>query len=153
MITSMNLSAVKAICSWEYPDPYDVYNYMSFDEAVKNNSPLLNDKYKDNYLCFWKKQILTAYINVYQKDGKVFIGIGLYPAFCGMGLGKTYLKQGIETAKSRYPDSEIWVEVRSWNIRAMKCYENCGFKEQCKEIVKDRFGNNEEFVFMKLEEE
>ena len=57
----MNLSAVKAICSWQYPEPYDVYNYM----------------------CFWENQKLSAYINIYTKDDKVFIGIGLSPDCCG----------------------------------------------------------------------
>lgn len=153
MIASMSLSAVKAICLWKYPEPYDVYNYMSFDEAVRNNSALLKEESKDNYLCFWKNNTLTSYINIYLKDGKVFIGIALSPDNCGKGLGKTYLKKGIETAKSRYPDSEIWVQVRSWNKRAIKCYESCGFKEKYKENVKDRFGNDDEFVFMRLEEE
>lgn len=151
MITSMNITAVKEICSWKYPEPYDVYNYVPFEEAVKSNSPLLRDENKNNYLCFWENETLTAYINIYQKDSKVFIGIGLAPDFCGKGLGKTYLKQGIETARSCYSESEIWVEVRSWNERAIKCYENCGFKEQYKETVKDRFGNDTEFVYMQKE--
>ena len=53
MITSMNLSAVKAICSWHYPAPYDIYDYMSFDEAVNNSSPLLQEENRDNYICFF----------------------------------------------------------------------------------------------------
>lgn len=149
MISSMNISAVKQICSWKYPAPYDVYNYMSFEEAVKTNSPLLNAENKDNYLCFWENDILTAYINIYRKDSKIFLGIGIMPDYCGKGLGKAYLEKGISVAKSRYPKSEIWVEVRSWNKRAVKCYEKCGFKEQYRKIIKDRFKNNTGFVFMK----
>ena len=152
MITSMNLSAVKAICSWQYPEPYDVYNYMSFEEAVNCGSPLLKEENKNNYQCFWENQKLSAYINIYTKDDKVFIGIGLSPDCCGKGHGKTYLKQGLEIAEARCPGSEIWVKVRSWNIRAIKCYESCGFKEKYKETIKDRFGNDTEFVFMILEE-
>ena len=148
MITAINISAVKAICSWKYPEPYDVYNYMSFDEAVKTNSPLLKGENKDNYICFWEGEILTAYINIYKKNEMIFLGIGLSPDYCGKGLGKTYLNQGIETAKTRYPGKEIWVQVRSWNTKAIKCYESCGFAEKYKEIIKDRFGNDEEFVFM-----
>ncbi len=107
MKTSMNISAVKSICSWRYPEPYDVYNYMSFDKAVKNNAPLLKDENKDNYICFWEDETLSAYINIYKKDENVFLGIGLSPDLCGKGFGETYLRQGIETAKSRYPKSEI----------------------------------------------
>lgn len=149
MISSMNISAVKNICSWQYPTPYDIYNYMSFEEAVKTNSPLLNAENKDNYLCFWEKDTLTAYISIYKKDKKAFLGIGLAPGLCGKGLGKMYLEKGVSEAKSRYPESEIWVEVRSWNKRAIKCYEKCGFKEIYKEIITDRFENKVEFVFMK----
>ncbi len=153
MVTSMNITAVKAICSWQYPEPYDIYNYMPFDEGVKSNSPLLKEENKDNYICFWEEETLTAYINIYKRDNEVFLGIGLSPDYCGRGLGKAYLRQGIEKAKSSYPDSEIWVQVRSWNIRAIKCYEACGFKEKYKKSIKDRFGNDEEFIFMWLEEE
>lgn len=152
MITSMNLSAVKTICSWQYPEPYDVYNYMSFEEAVNCGSPLLKEENENNYMCFWENEVLSAYINIYTKDDKVFIGIGLSPDCCGKGHGKTYLKQGLEIAKARYPGSEIWVEVRSWNIRAIKCYESCGFTEKYRRIINDRFGNDTEFVFMILEE-
>ena len=153
MKTAMNISAAKAICSWKYPEPYDVYNYMSFDEAVESNSPLLNNENKDNYICFWENETLSAYINIYKKDEKIFLGIGLSPDLCGKRFGEAYLIQGIETAKSRYPDREIWVQVRSWNKRAVKCYDNCGFSEKYKETLKDRFGNDEEFVFMRLEED
>lgn len=151
MLTPMNISAVSAICQWKYPRPYDVYNYMTFEEAVISDSPLLKAENKDNYLCFWKDETLTAYINIYKKDDRVFLGIGVAPDLCGKGLGKAYLKQGIEKAKILYPDSELWVQVRSWNIRAIKCYESCGFKEKYKETEEDRFFNKAEFVFMGLE--
>lgn len=148
MISPINTAAVKEICSWQYPEPYDVYNYMSFDKAAKSNSPLLKSENKDNYICFWEDGTLTAYINIYKKNETVFLGIGLSPDLCGKGLGKAYLKQGIQAAEKRYPDRKIWVQVRSWNLRAIKCYESCGFTQEYKEIIKDRFGNDEEFVFM-----
>ena len=151
MITSMNLIAVKEICSWQYEPPYDVYNYFSFDEAVKNNSPLLKEENRDNYICFWENETLIAYLHIYRIDDRIFFGIGICPAMCSKGLGKNYLKKGIEVASELYPDSEIWVQVRSWNIRAIKCYKSCGFKEKYREAKKDRFGKNEEFIFMSME--
>ncbi len=93
MITNMTPEAVKVICSWKYPSPYDVYN-LSFDEASENGSPLLNKSNTDNYLCFWDDEILIAYISIYKKGDCVFLGIGLAPDYCSKGLGKYYLKQG-----------------------------------------------------------
>ena len=153
MITSMNINAVKTICLWKYPEPYNIYNYMSFEEAIKNNSPLLNDKNSNNYVCFWENETLTAYISIIRKDNRIFLGIGVSPDYCGNGLGKIYLKQGVEIAEKRYPDSEIWIQVRVWNERAIKCYEKCNFKKQYKKTVIDRFGNEEEFIFMRKEKQ
>lgn len=151
MITNMTPEAVKEICSWNYPPPYDAYNYMSFNEAIKNKSPLLNEASADNYLCFWDNGVLVAYLGIFQKGESVFLGIGLAPDYCSKGLGKEYLNYGINIAKTRFPNKEIWVQVRSWNIRAIRCYENCGFKEQYRKNTKDRLGNDGEFIFMCLE--
>lgn len=113
MITNMTPEAVKSICSWQYPPPYDVYNYMSIDEAIKNESPWLDVENADNYICFWDDEILIAYISIFKKEDRVFIGIGLAPDYCSKGLGKHYLKQGVATAKIRYPNDRICIQVRS----------------------------------------
>ena len=141
-------AAVKDICSWKYPPPYNVYN-CEYDEV--SGSMLEEEKCK-NYLCFWENDTLNAYINIYCKNDKFFLGIGLSPEKCGKKLGKVYLLQGISEAKKRYPNKTIWVQVRSWNQRAIKCYKSCGFKKQYKDIEKDRHGKDEEFVFMCLQE-
>ncbi len=149
-ITSMNERAAKSICSWNYPQPYDVYNFLSYEESLKHDVAILKQENSDNYLCFWENNVLVAYINFYINSQKLMIGVGLSPEKCGKGLGETYLKLGIKEANKRYPDKTVWVQVRSWNKRAIKCYKNCGFKEQYREIKKDRNGNDAEFVFMCL---
>ena len=108
MITSINLSAVKAICSWEYPEPYNVYDYMCFDEAVRNNSPLLNSDNKDNYLCFWNDVTLVAYTSIIPKGENLYIGIGVAPQFCGQGMGETLLNQTIIECKRRYSPCSVF---------------------------------------------
>ena len=62
-----------------------------------NEGKEIKGEIKDNYICFWENETLTAYINIHLKDGKVFIGIALSPDNCGKGLGKTYLKNVLQT--------------------------------------------------------
>ena len=150
MITSMNTSAAKQICSWKYEPPYSVYNYISYKRAAEENTAIVNPEKADDYLCFWQEDILVAYVSIILKNENVFLGIGLAPQFCGKGLGSYYLQQGIEEAIKRHPDREIWLQVRSWNERAIRCYEKCGFVKKYTEDVRDGTDNISNFTFMCL---
>lgn len=151
IIESMTLEAAKQICSWKYVQPYSVYNYIAYEEAVKKQAAIINPQNSDNYLCFWNNKKLIAYTSIILKEEKVYIGIGIAPQFCGQGLGNVYLNKTVLEAQKRYPDKEIWVQVRSWNERAIKCYHKSGFIEKYKKIISDRFNKNTEFVFMRYE--
>ena len=150
MFTKMNDLAAKQICNWKYEHPYSVYNYMEYDEAVKKCAAIVNPEKAENFLCFWDKNVLIAYINIYTMEEKIYIGIGLSPDYCGKGLGEYFLKQGIAEAKKRYPKEKIWIKVRSWNKRALRCYQKCGFA--IISIHKDLNSEKdfENFVFMCL---
>ncbi len=151
IIKSMNHEAAKQICDWQYNQPYCVYNYLTYNEAVKKQSEIIKAKNANNYLCFWNNKTLVAYTSIILKDEKVYIGIGIAPGFCGQGLGSLYLSQTVLEAQKRYPDKEIWVQVRSWNERAINCYCKCGFIEKYREILFDRFNRKTEFIFMQYE--
>ena len=148
IIEPMNPEAAKQICSWQYEPPYSVYNYMTYEEALKAQAMITRSENAENYLCFWNDKTLVAYTSIIPKDESVFIGIGIAPPFCGRDLGKIFINKTLLEAQKRFPDKEIWVQVRSRNERAIKCYKSCGFKEKLKKIIKDRFENYEEFIFM-----
>lgn len=151
IIKSMNHEAAKQICGWQYNPPYCVYNYLTYYEAVKKQSEIIKTENANNYFCFWNNETLVAYTSIILKDEKVYIGIGIAPEFCGQGLGHLYLNRTVLEAQKRYPDKEIWVQVRSWNERAINCYCKCGFIEKYRAILLDRFNRNTEFVFMQYE--
>ena len=152
IITSMSEQAARQICDWNYEHPYSVYNYLPYEEAIRANARIVNSEYKDDYLCFWNDgDTLIGYVSLILKSGRLFLGIGLAPEYCSKGFGKTILLQSIEIAKQRYGAStEIWVQVRCWNERAIKCYSSCGFEFQYYEDLPDRYGKTEKFSFMKL---
>lgn len=151
-ITNMSESAAKQICSWIYEKPYDVYNYLSYEDAVRLNAIITQKERADSFLCFWENDSkLTAYVRLMYQGDRLFLGIGLAPDCCGQGAGRMYLSNGIAAAQERYGKNvDIWLQVRSWNKRAIKCYLSCGFKVEYYENAPDKTGQMQEFCFMKL---
>ena len=41
--------------------------------------------------------------------------------------GREMLALAYDISKSRYPDKPLYLEVRTWNTRAVKCYQRAGF--------------------------
>ena len=151
LITAMTEAAGRQICSRKYEYPYSIFNYLPYDEAVRTGARITKSECKDDYLCFWNESdILIGYVSFIKKSEKLFLGIGLAPEYCSKGLGKKILFQSIEKAKQRYgDDTEIWIQVRSWNERAIKCYISCGFEAIYNDNIPDKSGNIEKFCFMK----
>lgn len=153
-ITNMNEQAAKQICSWEYEYPYSVYNYYNYEEALQVGARIIQSQYADDYLCFWNDDKLEAYISYIFQSDRLYLGISLSPDCCGKGMGKEYLLKGIQEAYKKYgTDISIWLKVRSWNKRAVKCYLSCGFIIEYAQIAKNRFNSDEEFCFMKYYKE
>ena len=38
------------------------------------------------------------------------------------------LEQAYMVSKQKYPNKPLYLEVRTWNTRAVKCYERAGFR-------------------------
>jgi len=149
-MTNMNENIVKEITTWKYGGEYSVYNTESFGDLKARNSHIVNPAKSNNYICYFNNEDkLIAYTNIMKKDnGVIFLGIGLAPEFCGKGLGKYILEHSIKEIKKRYSEGKIALQVRSWNIRAIKCYEKIGFEKLKCEVIEDHNGKKTEFVFM-----
>ena len=44
-----------------------------------------------------------------------------------MGYGTRILLESYELSKQLYPEKPLYLEVRTWNKRAIKCYQKAGF--------------------------
>ena len=117
----------KEICSWKYEGGYSIYNLPSFEEMKKLQSGFMNPLREKNYRAFLIDDILIGYINLTEKENSVFLGIGVHPDFCGKGYGKKILKEACQLAQELYPDKLQYLEVRTWNKRAINCYKQVGF--------------------------
>lgn len=103
-IQPMNPEFAGEIARWKYPDEYSVYSFEPSPELI---TELLNGSYYSctdehgwliGYYCFGHSaQIPTAEDYPYDDDS-LDIGLGLSPEGCGMGLGASFLRPGLDFA-------------------------------------------------------
>ena len=150
IINDMNLEIAKEIASWNYEGDYAIYNTPSLEVMVEKKYSLVNPAKAKDFFCFYDDEgNLLGYSKVNRKEDCAFLGIGLAPIYTGKGLGKTILSLTIKEIEKVCPNMPILIEVRSWNKRAINCYLSCGFVITETKSQIDHFGNLQEFVFMK----
>lgn len=120
----------KQLCTWSYQGEYSVYNFSPWEIAVQQNQGITNPYVREstfrsvsdengNFIGFFRMSK--------EKSGKVEIGLGLKPECCGLGLGKSFVEAITEYTLAQHPDCPIYMEVRTFNVRAVKCYKTCGY--------------------------
>ena len=115
------------ICSWKYEGEYEMYNLPPYDEMREQQIGFCNPKSEKNYFAFLDGDVLAGFVNILEEQTEVFIGIGVNPNLCGKHYGRNILQTAYEISKQRYPDKPLYLEVRTWNTRAVKCYQRAGF--------------------------
>ena len=149
--SSMNEEYARQITEWNYEGEYSDYNLPSYEECKNKKYGITREDRKDNYIVYTINDEVVFYSNMKEMDNnKLYIGVGLKPEYCGKGLGNFFLNDSIIEMKKRYPERTLFLEVRSWNKRAIKSYEKIGFKITNTVISKDRLGNDTEFIEMEM---
>ncbi|CEO21829.1 GNAT family N-acetyltransferase [Paraclostridium sordellii] len=132
----MNLKPVKfteelakEVTTWKYEGDYEIYNLPSWDEVLKKQISLGREEKRKNFIGYVNEQNnLVGFVNLVDEEDSVFLGIGVKTKYCGVGIGKQIIKMALDECKKRYKNKPIILEVRSWNKRAINCYESQGFK-------------------------
>ncbi|MBR5410757.1 MAG: GNAT family N-acetyltransferase [Clostridia bacterium] len=115
-----------AICEWKYDGVYSIYNSIPYEEQVKTRRGFANPK--NNYYSFFDGSELIAYINLVEKETEVLLGVSVAPAFCDRGYGQKICKTACGLSRQLYPGKPVCIQVRTWNMRAVRCYEKAGFR-------------------------
>jgi len=118
----------RAICVWTYPGKYALYNLPPYEEMQAKQRGFCHPEREANYLAFHEADGLAGFVNIRAEENTVFIGIGVHPERCGQGLGQRILRKTASIAHERHPGKTLYLEVRTWNIRAIRCYEKEGFR-------------------------
>ena len=115
------------LCSWKYAGEYGIYNLPSYGVMKEQHMGFMNPSNEKNYFAFLDEDVMVGFVNILEKDTEVFIGIGVNPALCGKHYGRRILEEAYHISKRLYPEKPLYLEVRTWNMRAVMCYKNAGF--------------------------
>lgn len=115
------------ICSWRYPGEYSIYNLPPYEEMAKSKRGFADPCKAKNYYCFIDSGVLVGFVNILEEEKEVFIGIGIKPELCDKHYGRRILDEAYKISKKLYPGKPLYLEVRTWNKRAVKCYQSAGY--------------------------
>lgn len=119
----------KEISTWVYEGKYSIYNFPPWKIMLKEKFALCNPIKRKSFIAYTDEaDNLIGFVNLVDEGKYVFFGIGLKPNICGKGIGKEVVNMSIEESKNKFGLKPIILEVRSFNKRAIKCYESQGFK-------------------------
>lgn len=147
-VRPLTLQDQHRICSWCYPGRYAVYDLPSREEMARRQMGFADPAQAPNYWGFREGDALVGYVNLRPEEAGVFVGIGVEPARCGQGVGRRMLRQAVQMAKQRWPDKRPYLVVRTWNVRAVRCYRAAGFRAEGEPFRQTTPAGEGEFVRM-----
>ncbi len=131
---NMNEKYGSIIKKWEYEGEYMIYNYA-------NSECLLDPANWDNiYAVLDENNDLVGEVTFYKNTADeeenafeasdMFYGQGMRPDLTGKGYGSELITQALKFGidKFDYKRAYIFLDVLSFNKRAIKAYEKCGFR-------------------------
>ena len=113
------------ITEWKYEGEYSVYNAEPYEEQKKKGFGFANPQ--NRFYSFYDEKKLIGFINLYEEKTEVFFGIGVKPEECGKGYGSQMTETACKISRELFPGKPLYLEVRTWNQRAVRCYEKAGF--------------------------
>ena len=113
------------ITEWKYEGEYSVYNAEPYEEQKKKGFGFANPQ--NHFYSFYDEKKLIGFINLYEEKTEVFFGIGVKPEECGKGYGSQMTETACKISRRLFPGKPLYLEVRTWNQRAVRCYEKAGF--------------------------
>lgn len=114
------------ITAWEYEGEYAIYNATPYAEQKKKGFGFANPL--NHFYSFYAGEELVGFINLYEEKTEVFFGIGVAPAHCGKGYGRQMTEIACTLSRRLFPGKPLYLEVRTWNTRAVRCYQKAGFR-------------------------
>ncbi len=146
--TPMTQAEAEEIAGWHYPGEYAFYDADWIPEGL---GELLDPEQRgDQYHSAWNAEgELEGFAQLSPLEGGATeIGLGLRPDLTGRGLGQAFTDAVIDLAR-RLGAGRITLAVATFNTRAIRVYERCGFVETGRH-VRNLGGRDWEFADMEL---
>lgn len=139
----------RLICEWKYEGDYAIYNSLPYEEQLEKQRGFANPK--NNFYSFYDGAMLIGYVNIVEEEFEVFFGAGVRPDCCNQGFGQEMSRVAREISRQQHPGKPVYLEVRTWNHRAVRCYEKAGFRIVGEPIVQTTPLGKGTFYRMKID--
>jgi ribosomal-protein-alanine N-acetyltransferase len=128
-LDSMTEEDGRMICEWRYLAPYDLYRWPPWETMVTQGREFGDENIRQSqYMSVRGEQgQLVGYVQFFEMDRTLRLGMGLRPDCCDLGWGATLTRMAVQEARRRQPGAEVDLEVEQWNKRAIRVYEKAGF--------------------------
>ena len=117
----------REVCSWKYPGEYSCYDLPSYEELKARNSMFGNPLRVKNFRSYYDGELFVGITNLVEEEKEVFLGISVHPDLCSKGYGSVMVNTAYKISHQLYPNKPLYLTVRIWNKRAIRCYEKAGF--------------------------
>lgn len=130
-IKPMSEAAAREVCRWKYPGEYAVSNYPAWEDLKTSNSGPANDFIRETqFYAVYDRDVLAAHFRLAEDGDSVTVGLGFCSEYCGKGAGSALMALVKDCARERFPNKPLRLFVRTFNQRAIRCYERAGFRRQ-----------------------
>ena len=157
----MTRKYAETMMNWRYQEPYDFYDFENSEEMMRelmngDYYGVVNDVDVESLIGFFcvrnSARVPGGYsAGIYERLDFLDIGLGLEPSQTGKGLGRAFVKAGMDYLEEHLKHTRFRLVVASFNDRALHVYQENGFVEHCKVISKVH-GQDVEFKCMIREE-
>lgn len=113
--------------NWHYSGIYSFYDIMADEDDLKE---FLDAEQRGctHYVVLQNEELVGFYTFHMTSADTVDIGLGMRPDLTGRGIGNDFIQAGLDYAREKYAAQKFTLSVASFNKRAIRVYEQAGFK-------------------------
>lgn len=153
----LNEQDARAIAGWTYEPPYDVYNWRATDEPgdLLRAIPPIYAADGDRaglagFVCFGDAaQVPGGKLVGLYSDDALDLGLGLRPDLTGRKIGSSFVDAAVVFATALFGTIDLRLTVATFNERAIRVYERCGF-QRGQQLISTAQGIERAFILMRL---
>lgn len=114
--------------TWHYEGDYTFYN---MEADADDLAEFLDAEHRgQSTFAIKDDDELIGFVTVNRTDAEtVDIGLGMKPDLTGNGSGRTFITSILAFVKAKFSPDRITLSVAAFNVRAIRVYEACGFKQ------------------------
>ncbi|MFD1513048.1 GNAT family N-acetyltransferase [Halomarina rubra] len=147
-VEPMTRAVAVRIDEWRYDPPYDFYD---LDADPADRAAFVDEStWPDRRFAVSDADGLVGFYSFDPSGDTVDLGLGMAPDRTGEGDGEAFVRRALAVARERYDPPRVRLGVATFNERAMRVYERCGF-ERVGRTEEETNGGLYEFQWMEHE--